>query len=194
MSPKLHPAHPMHKSIEVLLVAFTCVACSGGPPPPPADPPPPAQDTAKDAGSDGDSGSEFVVEGGVLKLPGPVAFERGTDRLTAASDEQLDVVHRYLDERAEVTVLRIDVHVDEFPSVADNQRIAEKRALTIARWLVGSGIKCNRLLPVGIGATSGADGTGQHDGISFVNAVVGGTPVSSGAADRGGKAAGDPCH
>src|SRR6202011_3463767 len=80
--------------------------------------------------------TEFRIEGGALKLPSPVVFETGSDKLSPVSDEALDFVHDYLDAKPVVTLLRIEGHTDDYGGVDATQALSEKRAMAVARWLV----------------------------------------------------------
>src|SRR6185436_16127071 len=71
------------------------------PPPPPAPPPTPTPAPALPS-----------TENGHLKLPGPVVFETGSDKLKPESDEVLAVVKNYLDAKPEITLLRVEGHTD----------------------------------------------------------------------------------
>src|SRR5262249_38315997 len=50
-----------------------------------------------------------------------------------------------------VTLLRIEAHTDNKGSRQHSQALSERRALSVAAWLVAHGIDCGRLLPVGVG-------------------------------------------
>jgi OOP family OmpA-OmpF porin len=162
------------------------------PPPPSAAPvaPPPQVGRVKT--------TEFTVENGVLKLPAPIEFDLNGDKLLPSSDATLQIVEDYLDARQDITLLRIEGHTDTEGNAAANQTLSEKRALTVARWLVGVGIHCERLLPVGFGGTkpfvpNDAANKAQNRRIAFVIASLKGKPVNGLAVDGSGKPAGDPC-
>jgi OmpA-OmpF porin, OOP family len=164
------------------------------PPPalPPPAPPPPRPTTGRM------KTTEFSVEAGILKLA-PVEFEGTSDRLIPTSDTALLVVEDYLDATPDVTLLRIEAHTDTEGNAAANQTLSEKRALTVARWLVGVGVKCERLIPVGMGGTRPTvpnDTPGNkavNRRIVVAQAMVKGKPVGGLSVDGGGKVAGDPC-
>src|SRR3954447_4693003 len=92
-------------------------------------------------------GEEFRLDGNKLVLPGPVVYETGGDKIRPESDGALDYVKRYLDAKSYITLMRIEVHTDSSGSAAANQALSEKRAVAVARWLVGKGVDCKRLLP-----------------------------------------------
>jgi OOP family OmpA-OmpF porin len=140
------------------------------------------------------------VESNTLQLPAPVVFETSSDKLSPVSDEVLEIVHDYLDEHPEITLLRIEGHTDSDGNAAANQVLSEKRALAVARWLVGVGVKCDRLIPVGFGHTKPVvpndtpENKAQNRRLAFVNATVRGRAIGALAVDGGGKVAGDPCR
>jgi OOP family OmpA-OmpF porin len=143
--------------------------------------------------------TEFKVEGNTLVLPGPVTFVPASDKLTPASDAVLQLVEDYLDAKPEVTLLRVEGHTSSEGNVAVNQALSEKRALAVVRWLVGVGIKCERLLPVGFGHTKPIvpndtrENRATNERIVVVAAQIGGKAPSGLAVDGGGKGAGNPC-
>jgi OOP family OmpA-OmpF porin len=152
--------------------------------------PPPAEEKPKPT---------YKVEGGQLKLPGPVVFETAKDTLKPESDEVLAIVEGYLKDKPEITLLRIEGHTDSDGNDADNQKLSELRALAVARWLVAKGTDCKRLIAVGFGETKPvaandtAENKAQNRRTAFVNAALRGKPIGGMPVDGGGKNAGDPC-
>ena len=170
------------------------------PPPPPAAPPPKEEPKAEPPPPK--KKMEFRVEGGQLKLPGPVVFETGSDKLKPESDEVLGIVKDYLEAKPEITLLRIEGHTDMDGDDKSNQSLSEKRSMSVARWLVGKGVDCKRLIPVGFGESKPVAGSkdkqtddekSQNRRTSFVNAQLKGKPIGGLPADGGGKPSGDPC-
>lgn len=168
------------------------------PPPPPPAPvapaPAPAPAPAKT--------TTFKVEGGALKLPGPVVFETGSDKLKPESDEVLAIVKDYLDAKPEITKLRIEGHTDNDGTKDKNQTLSELRSMAVARWLIAKGADCKRLLPVGFGQMKPVAGTpdkqtadekSQNRRTAFVNAELKGHAIGGLPEDGGGKPAGDAC-
>jgi OOP family OmpA-OmpF porin len=141
----------------------------------------------------------FKVEGGQLRLPGPVVFETGKDILKPESDDVLKIVKDYLDAKPEITLLRIEGHTDSDGDDKANQTLSELRAMAVARWLVAKGTDCKRLIPVGFGeskpiaANDTPDNKAQNRRTAFVNAALRGKPIGGMPVDGGGKVAGDPC-
>ncbi len=140
------------------------------------------------------------MDGHVLELPAPIVFETGSDRLSPASDEMLEIVRDYLDAKPEVTLLRIEGHTDAESNPEASFVLSQKRAMTVARWLIGMGVRCDRLLPVGFGQSKElvADDTPEHKAqnrrIVFVDAAIKGKPVNGMAVDGAGRPAGVPCQ
>lgn len=141
----------------------------------------------------------FALEGNQLKLPGPVVFETGGDRLKPESDSVLAHVKAYLDSKAYISLLRIEGHTDNSGDPAKNQALSERRALSVARHLVAQGVDCKRLLPVGFGQDKPVaenktpEGKAQNRRMAFVNAALRGRPIGGMPVDGGGRVAGDPC-
>lgn len=141
----------------------------------------------------------FQMENGAIKLPGPVLFETGKEKLRPESDAILEIVKGYLVAKPAITLLRIEGHTDSTGLAAANQLLSERRALSCARWLVAHGVSCKRVLPVGFGDSkpiapnNTADGRAMNRRMSFVNASLKGKPIGGMPVDGGGKVAGDPC-
>ena len=139
----------------------------------------------------------FTLEHGELVLPGPVVFEPGSAKLSAASDASLEHLKAYLSEKDYISTMRIEGHTD---AEADNgQALSEKRAMAVATWLVGHGIACSRLIPVGFGATKPVapndtpENKLKNRRIAAVNAALKGHAIGGMPLDGGGRVAGDPC-
>jgi len=134
-----------------------------------------------------------------LTLPGPVGFETGSDRLAAASESALEHVADYLAKNKKVTKLRIEVHSDARGSAGYNMKMSKQRAASVARWLIGKGVSCRRLLPVGFGESKplvSPERTPQDRArnrrVDFFIARVKGKK-SKHPMDGGGEIASDPC-
>lgn len=180
--------------------AVVVTGCGGDPPPaakPPPPPPPPKAPRHKRV-----KVINFEMTTAGLKLPGPVVFETGSDKLKPESDEVLAVVSDYLEAKPEVAVLRIEGHTDNDGRPDANQALSEKRAMSVARWLTAQGIACGRLYPVGFGQMKPMAGTVDHQSnddksqnrrVAFVNAALKGKAIGGMPLDGGGRPAGDPC-
>ena len=145
------------------------------------------------------AGAPVTIEGNQLKLSSPVVFETGSDKLKPESDAVLAHVKEYLDAKSYISLLRIEVHTDSQGGTEANQKLSEKRALAVARWLVAKGVPCGRLIAVGFGETkpvatnATAEGRAQNRRTMFVNAALRGRPIGGMPVDGGGKVAGDVC-
>jgi OOP family OmpA-OmpF porin len=172
------------------------------------DPPPPSATTTASAAPTTTAApaattpakiTTFEQENGHLKLPGPVQFETGKAVLKPESDAVLDVVRQYLEAKPEITLLRIEGHTDNVGIAADNQTLSEARSMAVARWLIGKGIDCHRLIPVGFGQekpiadNKTPEGREANRRTAFVNAELRKHPIGGMPVDGGGKVAGDPC-
>lgn len=186
----------------VPLSGCTAQASLGTPkePPPPAVTPPPAATPAPEpAKPTRRIKMKFKMKGEQVELPGPVVFETGSDVLKPESDEVLNIVHEYLQETKDITLLRIEGHTDSDGKKDDNQKLSERRAMSVAKWLVAKGDDCKRLLPVGFGQdkpvadNATPEGKAQNRRTAFVNAARNGKAIGGLPIDGGGKNAGDPC-
>lgn len=141
----------------------------------------------------------YQLEGNTLVLPSPIVFETGTDKLASASEPSLQHVKSYLEDKSYISRLRIEAHTDSQGSDAANQKLTEKRALAVGRWLVSKGIDCKRLIAVGFGenkpiaSNDTPEGRAQNRRVSFVNAELRGRAIGSMPVDGGGQVAGDLC-
>lgn len=143
---------------------------------------------------------KFELDGNRLILPSPVAYESGSDVILPESEAPLLHVKAFLDAKDYITLMRIEVHTDSSGNTAANQALSEKRALAVSKWLVGKGIDCKRLLPVGFGESKPVADNGTPEGkaanrrTDFVNAAIKGRPIGGMPIDGGGVVAGDPCQ
>lgn len=167
------------------------------PPPPPKEepPPPPPPEKPKPRLA----GKFKVSKEGKVSLPGPVVFETGSDKLKPESDAVLEHVQKYLEKTPNVTLLRIEGHTDDVGEDASNMDLSKRRSMSVARWLVGKGIDCKRLLPVGFGETKPVadntteEGKAQNRRTAFFNAAIDGKPIGGLPVDGGAQRSGDPC-
>lgn len=135
----------------------------------------------------------FELDGHALKTAA-VVFETGTAKLTPEADVALKHVKAYLDAKTYITQLRIEGHVGE--GLGDKaQALSEARAKGVADALVAQGVSCDRLLPVGFGASkpvasnSTPEGRAQNARVMFVNAMLRGRAIGGMPVDGGGRIA-----
>jgi OOP family OmpA-OmpF porin len=142
---------------------------------------------------------KFELDGNELKVPGPVLFEAGSDKLKPESEAVLQHVKSYLDEKAYISLMRIEVHTDSDGNAEKNQALSEQRSMSVAKALVAKGISCSRLIPVGFGGTKpvapndSPENKAKNRRVTFVNAALRGRPIGGMPVDGSGKVAGDPC-
>ncbi len=137
--------------------------------------------------------TKFELEGNMLKLPKPIIFETGTDKIIfEESEESLKHVKEYLTAKKYITVMRIEIHAQRAGDQEKLQTLTENRALAIANWLVENGVDCKRILPVGFGSTkpivdptSGPEAN-QNNRVEFQNAELAGHPIGGLPLDGGG--------
>ncbi len=135
----------MRSTAIALALAVVAAGCpKGGSAPAPAPPAPqPDREPAPSASR------EFTIEDNHLVLPGPVVFT--TDALdVAASQEALDHLLAFLEERSDVTRLRIEGHLDG-EGTEEVVVASGARAWAVGEWLVGHGVDCTRLVIAGFG-------------------------------------------
>ncbi len=144
-------------------------------------------------------GPVFQLDGNALVLPESIVFESGNDKLKPASDAALKHVVAYLTDKTYISLLRVENHSDNAGDAKLAQSLSERRALAITRWLVAHGISCQRLIPVGFGASkpiasnATPDGQAANRRSTFVNAMLRGRAIGGMPVDGGGVVAGDPC-
>ncbi len=142
---------------------------------------------------------KYEIKDNELVVPHVVAYETGKANLKAESDDAIAFVKGYLDAKAYISTLRIEVHTDNMGGSEFNQAMSEKRALAVAKALVAKGVDCKRLVAVGFGETKPradnktAEGRAQNRRTTFHNAALRGRAIGGMPIDGGGKVAGDPC-
>lgn len=142
----------------------------------------------------------YKPEGKEVKISKQVSFEPGSDKLKPESNAALQIIKQYLTDKSYITLLRVEGHMDNNNDADYNQKLSEKRALTVCKKLIAMGVDCKRLIAVGFGDTkpvadnSTPAGKAENRRISFVNValrgkVIGGLPI-----DGGGQVAGEVCN
>jgi hypothetical protein len=93
--------------------------------------------------------------GNQIKIPGEVEFDSGKSKIkeTPATKEILQTLADVMTQNASVTKLRVEGHTDNVGKDADNQKLSQERADSVAAWLAGHGVDKARLHTVGFGAT-----------------------------------------
>jgi OmpA-OmpF porin, OOP family len=174
------------RALAVVVVAALagCPSKGGAPAGEPAAPAVTAEEESKSAAA-----ADFELDGMALVLPSPVTFEGDSSMLAADAEPALEHIRAYLEAKPYVTTVRIEGHHPE-------GLVSEQRAIVVARWLVEHGVDCNRLLPVGFGATKpiAAGDDPANTRIVVVNAALRGREIGGMPADGGGQAAGSACN
>ncbi|MDQ8005608.1 MAG: OmpA family protein [Pedobacter sp.] len=141
----------------------------------------------------------YQLNGSELLISKSITFKNATSaELTKESEEALQIVKQYLDEKPYITLLRIEAHLSNTTNSA--QKLTESRSLAVYQKLVAMGVDCKRLIAVAFGGTkpiadnSTAEGKLKNDRITFVNValkniVIGGLPI-----DGGGVATSKTCQ
>lgn len=94
------------------------------------------------------SGSRLLVT-----LAGASAFEQGSSRLSSVTEAVLKPLSAILAEYS-ATVVSVHGHTDDSGAPAANQQLSERRATVVARFLIAQGLRANRLVVVGHGAST----------------------------------------
>ncbi|MEM9691043.1 MAG: OmpA family protein [Myxococcota bacterium] len=211
MMAQLHPMAPRCWLFLGSLLVVSIAGCDKPPPPSapaaprPVVPPPSPTATPPSVAPREPSITRAPLalnQDGSVQLPGPVLFETNTALLLPESEKVLLTVKSYLEQKPSVKKLRIEGHTDSEGGTEDNMKLSKARALAVTRWLIGHGIRCERLVPVGFGeqkpvvAEENDDRARQQNRrVQFFPAQVGdvepATPVDGG---EPGRIAGNPCQ
>ena len=136
-----------------------------------------------------------------VTLPSAVLFEDDKATLKRESDAVLELVYQYLVDNQDVTKHRVEGYTSVGADPEKDMKLSQERAMMVVHWLVGKGIDCHRLIPVGFGRTrlrvdperTAEDKAGNRR-VEFVNAEMTGAAIGGLPLDGGGKIAGDPCR
>lgn len=175
-----------------IAVMCSMFACGGQPSVPAAEPSPPPGPSAETPQSapgvlERTKVTDFKIEDNAVQLPGPVLFSGDPLVTTEESQAVLWTVIDFLEAKDYVTMLRIEV--TEPSGTPSAQELSLKKSMAIARTLVGQGVDCRRLIPVGFGDTRPG-----REGSRFVIAELKGKALGGMPIDGGGQLAGDPCQ
>ena len=91
-----------------------------------------------------------IGENITLNMPGNVTFALDSADLNPAFFDVLNSVGKVLD-KYEKTVIEVAGHTDSTGSEEYNQRLSERRAASVARFLESQGVMSQRIITVGMG-------------------------------------------
>ncbi len=86
----------------------------------------------------------------ILNMPGNITFTTGSKSLKPSFDDVLNSVVIVLNE-FNLTVIEVAGHTDSVGSEASNQTLSQNRAQSVGDYLMGQGIKKERVLTIGYG-------------------------------------------
>lgn len=182
------------------LVLALAVLMAGCPEPAPVVKPPPPPLPLPPKVEPPPAAPQPVVKNNRIELPGPVLFDDDRDVLKPESDAVLEIVYQYLAQNKQVTKHRIEGHTSSEGDAAHNLKLSEDRAMMVAHWLVGKGIDCHRLIPVGFGSTrprvtpeKTEEDRETNRRVDFINAEIDGKAIGGLPIDGGAERHGDPC-
>ena len=98
-----------------------------------------------------------------LNMPGNVTFATNSSDMRPAFFEVLNSVGKVMKE-FDQTVVEVAGHTDSTGTEAYNQSLSERRASSVAQYLVARGISSQRLITVGMGELRPVADNGTEDG------------------------------
>jgi OOP family OmpA-OmpF porin len=98
-----------------------------------------------------DAWFEEISKSGRVAVYG-INFDTGKATLRADSARVLDEILKLMNARADLR-LTIEGHTDNVGQAAANRKLSEERANAVKAWLVGKGVKADRLATAGFGDT-----------------------------------------
>lgn len=140
-----------------------------------------------------------ILNQDAIEVSSPLGFELGSARLRADSAQAIEEIAELLRQRADITLMRVEVHTDSDGDDRANLKLSDDRAMGIARALASRGVECKRLIAVGFGESKpiapndSAQNKARNRRISLFVAALRGRPIGSKPIDGGGHVAGDPC-
>jgi len=142
----------------------------------------------------------YKIEGSEVKIDKPILFKTASAVLKPESDEALNIIKQYLEDKSYISLLRIEGHTDTDGDAYANQILSERRALAVCIRLRELGVDCKRLIAVGFGGNkpvadnSTVAGKAENRRISFINVALRGRVIGGLPEDGGGRVAGKVCE
>ena len=114
-----------------------------------------AEDYDGDQDSDGCPEERKLVrmEGGQIKLNQKVFFKTGKANILPVSFPLLDEVAQVLRENGSINI-RVEGHTDSRGSNRSNQRLSDRRAASVRKYLESAGVDAGRMTSIGMGEES----------------------------------------
>jgi OOP family OmpA-OmpF porin len=184
----------------------TVHAQAGTPPAEPAPPPPPAPaptpapapaPTPAPTPAQPATPSTVKQEGNKLKMPGAIVFEFGKATLKPESEPVLEQLRAFLEQKPQISLVRIEGHTDNVGKPADNLKLSGERALAVRQWLIDHKVDPKRLIAVGFGDQKPVadnkteEGRAQNRRTEFVVVELNGKPWLGADPIGGGTVFGD---
>ena len=92
-----------------------------------------------------------TVGKGSITIPEQVRFMRGSAVIDKTSYPLLDEIGKKINENPQVGQIRIEGHCDKSGTAEANQKLSQDRAEAVRRYLIGKGVRPERLQAVGYG-------------------------------------------
>ena len=105
-----------------------------------------------------------VVTGEKIVILEKILFVTGKDRILRRSYPVLEAVRVTLEQNPRIKKIRIEGHTDDRGSDSYNQKLSEKRAAAVLRYLVEAGLDPDRLVAVGYGEARPIDDNTTDEG------------------------------
>jgi outer membrane protein OmpA-like peptidoglycan-associated protein len=101
-----------------------------------------------------------------LNMPSNITFSSGSSDLNARFFKVLDSVSLVL-KKYDKTIVEIAGHTDSVGSASANQALSERRANTVAQYLISKGLKTERTIIIGAGETRPVASNDSEEGRSM---------------------------
>jgi len=127
---------------------------------------------ANDRCPDTPAGDRVDAQGCSLTLRLEVLFDTGSAEIKPSSFEALDRAVRFLLETSPSAAGVIEGHTDSQGAAEFNQRLSERRADAVMRYMISRGVPSSRLRSQGFGETQPVADNGTPEGRALNRRVV----------------------
>jgi outer membrane protein OmpA-like peptidoglycan-associated protein len=104
------------------------------------------------------------IEGGQIKIVEQVKFKFASSEILRDSDPTLLAVATTLKDHPEITKIRVEGHTDNVGNAGANERLSQKRAEAVVKWLTSYGIDKRRFEAKGFGMRNPVDTNTTDEG------------------------------